>query len=54
MLVRMEKEKNPNRKTVEEEEIKPHEGYQYYKISDDQDILKYSSKILLNLNKVCN
>ena len=54
LLFRMEKEKNPNRKAVEEEEIKLQEGTLYYKISDDLDIQKYSSKIINNLNKVCN
>lgn len=54
ILIRMEKEKNPNRKAVEEEEIKLQEGVIYYKISDDTDIQKYSSKIINNLNKICN
>ena len=54
VLARMEKEKNPNRRAVEEEEIKPVESYVYFKISDDTDIQKYSSKIINNLNKVCS
>lgn len=50
----MEKEKNPNRKAMQEEQIKPQEGHSYYNISDDSDIRKYSWKIIDNLNKVCN
>jgi hypothetical protein len=53
-LVRMEKEKNPGRKVFEEEELKFLEPNNYYKISDDTDIQKYSQKILNNLHKVCN
>ena len=54
ILLKMEKEKNPNRKATEEEEIKLPEAVSYYKISDDTDIQKYSVKIITNLNKVCN
>lgn len=54
ILVKMEKEKNPNRKVFEEEELKFLEPNNYYKISDDTDIQKYSQKILNNLHKVCN
>lgn len=54
ILIRMEKEKNPNRKIFEEEELKFFETNNYYKISDDSDIQKYSQKILNNLHKWCN
>lgn len=54
ILIRMEKEKNPNRKVFEEEELKFFETNNYYKISDDSDIQKYSQKILNNLHKWCN
>jgi hypothetical protein len=48
----LEKEKNPLKKIVEEEEIKiPVKSY-YVKISEDHDIQKYASKILNNLDKV--
>jgi hypothetical protein len=44
----LEKEKNPLKKIVEEEEIKiPEKSY-----SEDHDIQKYASKILNNLDKV--
>ncbi len=35
-------------------EIPYPDGINYYKITDDVDIQKYSSKIINNLNKACN
>lgn len=53
ILERMEREKNPMRKAMEEDEIKISDTASYYRIVDDSDIQKYSKKIIENLRKVC-
>lgn len=54
LMVKLEKEKNPHKKLVDEEEIKVSDENYYHRIVRDGDVAKYASKIELNLQKVCS
>jgi hypothetical protein len=54
IMTRLEKEKNPLKKFIDDEEMTIVKETYFEKLSQDHDIQKYASKILSNLGKVCS